>query len=194
MQEVVVGHGLVKESMAFARTVCASYQAGRKNHSRGLCVQGKPKIDNNPEIQYVGRVAEVATCIFLGLNPRKTLNWGAACDDGVDLTADGVAIDVKASNHPGATRLIWPVSKKHFMHKAADVLIFAKVPGDRLGRLGQGVSLVGWVAKTRFVAEAVTATGLRGIVDGTVFMDQKHLDDMTTLKQYIDETKKGRVA
>lgn len=183
MEEVFIGHHVVEKCMYFADLVCMSYKAGQKEVSRNLAVNGKPRIDQNRQIQAIGRMAEYAACLYLKIDPDRSLNWSAKCDDGSDFLFNGKSFDVKASNHPAASRLIWPVTKNHFLKSAADVFIFARVPTSRASKIGQVVELVGCVTKDRFIKEAITAKSIRGIVDGTLFMDKNTLDDMTTIWQ-----------
>lgn len=183
MRLITVGHLAVSKCEDFANRVCASYAAGMKEASRSLSVPGKARIDQDKKVQYVGRVAEYAACLYLGIDPLRSLNWSSQCDHGYDFNYMGKSFDVKASSHPAATRLIWPVSKKHFLHKAAQVFIFARVPSLGRTELGQVVELVGCVTKQRFVSEAITANGIKGLVDGTLFMSENSLDDVATLRQ-----------
>lgn len=179
--EVFVGHSIVDKCYKFADSVCKSYAAGRKEVSRNMQVPSKPRIDQDVEIQYTGRIAEYAACLYLGQDPERSLNWGVQCDNGYDFIFYGVSIDVKATNNPRATRLIWPISKNHLLKSASDVFIFARVLKEKRGRLGQAVELVGFVTKHRFISECQKAASIPGIVDGTLFIDEKDLDELSTI-------------
>lgn len=182
--DVVVGHLAVDKCEAFAGRVVDSYMAGRKKASQELAVQGKPRIDNDAQVQAVGRIAEYAMCLAAGIDPDKGLNWTSRCDSGFDLQlADRRTVDVKASSHPAARKLIWPVSKKYFLTKAADVLVLARVLKSRKEPLGQVVELVGWVSRKEFIGKHRLARSEPGMVDGTLYMLDTDLHPMEALLQ-----------
>ncbi len=126
-------------------------------------------------------------CLAAGIDPDKGLNWTSRCDDGFDLQLeDRRTVDVKASSHPAARKLIWPVSKKHFLTKAADVLVLARVLKSRKEPLGQVVELVGWVSRKEFIGKHRLARSEPGMVDGTLYMLDTDLHPMEALlKQKI---------
>lgn len=173
---IILSETIQSACYAFGHKVCLSYAFGKKETSRNMYVEGKPKIDQNRDIQTAGRMAEVAVCQLLDL-PINNLNWDDKCDRGYDLiTPYGATIDVKCSTHPRARKLIWPVSKNHFLDKAAKILVFCRV------HLSTGtVEIVGWVPRDKFIQEAETAVGVKGLVDGTRFMDQDKLFEPKTI-------------
>lgn len=191
MVEIVIGHRIVDKCTAFASHVCASYAAGRKEASRNLAVPGKPEIDQNEQAQYIGRIAEYAACLYLGGDPNLLLDWGTKCDKGVDFAIAGLTFDVKASGHPAASRLIWPMTKNHFLHAAASVFIFAKVPVEGKDTLGQVVELVGWTSRQNFIENAETSKDLKGMVNGTKFMHRANLLPMPDLLENIKQLSSG---
>ena len=170
---VIIENDWVKRCALFAKEVCASYAAGSKEHSRKLMLSGKPEIFNNPHVQMVGRIGEVASCLALRMNPVVELNWSDLCDDGKDFMLRRWSVDVKSTDHPRARRLIWPTTKQHFMDKAADILIFAKV--SMLDDGCADVDICGFIKKKDFLAICTHAKGERGIIDGTPYVDKSSL-------------------
>lgn len=166
--EITLTQEEMERCAEFGKRVVASYQNGSKENSRGLAIEGKPRIDGNAHVQTIGRMAELAFAKAFGIDP-DSLDWGERCDYGYDLKlSDGRTVDIKASDHPYASRLIWPVSKNHFLHKGADLLVFAKVKENT-------VELCGFAPKIFFIQNAVVARGERGIVDGTRYMSANKL-------------------
>lgn len=183
MSEVFVAHNLVDKCYAFGEKVVDSYQRGKKEASRNLALKGKPPIDADVEVQAAGRMAECAACIYLELDPIKELDWSSKCDGGYDFKMhNGIKVDVKASTHPHARKLIWPVTKVDFLEKAADVLLFAKVRLDKAQMLGVPVELVGWVFKDEFIQHhQIAESWERGMIAGTPYMLDKDLNDVERL-------------
>lgn len=186
MVNIFVGHALLDKSMEFARGVVASYLAGKKESSRNLGIKQKVPIYSDVQTQYVGRVGEVATCLYLELDPIKTLDWNAnRLDPGYDITLKNHhTIDVKSTAHPNATRLIWPLTKMRKLPFAADIFVFAKVLKKDGDKMGQIVQLVGCVAKQRFIDQKIVARAMPGLVDGTPYMPETSLDAMEKLLQF----------
>jgi len=169
----------VQMARRMAIDICEGYARGAKEESRVLAIQGKPRIDNDVQTQAAGRMAEIAACRYLGIDPIFALNWSSRCDTGADFVlSDTRRVDVKSSLHPRAQYLIWPVTKKHFMQDMADVMIFARVLDASIGR----VELVGWTNKDYFLAHHETANGLSGMIDGTPFVRAANLWDMGKLQ------------
>lgn len=179
---VIVNRELVSKSADFAKRVCASYIQGRKENSRRLVLNGKPEIYDNPHVQMIGRIGEIAGCVAFGLDPDNALNWSDECDSGHDFMLRKWSVDIKASDHPRARRLIWPASKEHFMAQAADILILALV------KLEDGVAdvdVAGYETKNDFIKKCRHAKGERGIVDGTPYMDKSDLKPVEDIIAYL---------
>lgn len=176
---VLIAHRMVERCEKFGQQVVNGYAAGRKKHSKSLAMNG---IASNVPVQSAGRMAEVAMCLYMGLDADTALNWKSKCDAGYDLRLpNGSTVDVKASTHPAARRLIWPASKVSFLHKAADILVFARVLPAQRNELGQIVHLVGWITKDRFIKQSTKAQNEYKISDGTVYIFESALDDMSVL-------------
>lgn len=185
MTEFVLGHLVVDRCQAFAEQVNRHWaQEQYKNVVTDLAV----KINNNIKTQYTGRIAEWAACMFFGGDPKRDLNWIMRPDRGVDFKIGKVTFDIKASDHPHASRLIWPVSKMHLLDRCAHVLLFAKVPPRET--IGQVVHLIGGITREGFIANAKRAQGNMGLVDGTMYMDQDQLLTMEELQNLITERNK----
>lgn len=177
MIRIILTVGQVDRAYKFAGAVCRSYAGRKKESSRRLAFN---KIDKNIAEQAAGRMAEMALCGLIELEEREALDWNTgATDRGHDLTAGGYTIDVKASTNPRATRLIWPVTKRHFFDKAAaDIFVFAKVTEP-------AVDLIGCVARGRFFREKRISTGKDGLIRGTWYMPEIELSDLHKLQDVI---------
>ncbi len=173
---VFVGHVAVNKCELFGHIICAGYNNGRK--STNLEIKSKPLIHSDPQMQYVGRVAEYAAALYFGLDPNAALDWKPNSDSGYDFKDQyGRTFDVKATRNIYAKRLIWPVSKIHKLQNAAQVFIFAKVYEHKRNDLGQVVDLVGWITKEEFIARAKKAVGRPGIIDGSLYVDENDLNE-----------------
>lgn len=166
----------------FGVAVCQSYAAGMKEWSKGLALEGREPIHNKPSVQALGRLCECAVCLYFKIG-CDVLDWSDTCDVGHDLMIGGVTIDVKGSSHPGAYRLIWPISKIEFMDKMADVLLFARLETN-LPRPGS-VVLEGWTTKEIFLRDHKRADPREPLDTGTPYMARKDLIDMTVLKGFL---------
>lgn len=134
----------------------------------------------------MGFIAESATCLYLGLDPAHELTWRTERPDGgFDIRCGTMTIDVKASEHPYASRLMWPVKKLDKLPGAADIFVLARVPKAMASREGQRVQLCGWVTRDEFILKHDKAAGIGGIVDGTPFMNQNSLYSMEQLVQHL---------
>lgn len=180
MTEIVLGHIIVDRCQAFADQINKHYAPGQ---NKFIPADLEVKIINNVKTQYTGRIAEWAACMFFGGDPKKQLNWIMKTDHGVDFKIGTVTFDIKASDHPHASRLIWPVSKMHLLDRCANVLLFAKVPPRE--PIGQVVHLIGGITRKGFIKNAKRAQGNRGLVDGTMYMDQDQLLTMEELQYLI---------
>lgn len=180
MENVFVGHVLIDKCKEKGHRKFKEY-GGKAN--RGFT---KPvDAERFRHMNTIGFIGECALCIYLGLDPNEELDWSAGRDAGFDLKAGGYTFDVKSSDHPGATRLMWPVKQKHKLPQAADILVMARVPYTKKEQLGQTVELVGWTTRDRFINLHWTARDIPRIADGTPFFNQKDLDSMEMLKQHL---------
>lgn len=186
MTNVFVGHKLVDKCEKKARDMVGGrWGVGNRHHTK------KYSKESLISMQAAGFIAECAMCIFLKLDPFEKLNWKITqADPGYDIKLDtGTTIDVKSSTHPGARRLIWPVRNVHKLPHAADILVLAIVPGGRRQPLGQTVTFKGYIERDRFIGMHWKAQGVRGIVDGSPYMDEKQLYNMDGLLQHAKDIK-----
>ena len=181
MTDVFVAHKLVDKCEKKARCIIKD-RGGRRNSKFTKLYDATKYL----EMHTAGLIAECAMCIYLGLDPYTELDWQTKrADGGHDLSCNGHTIDVKASNHPNATRLMWPVKNADALDDVADVLVFARVLATRREKIGQTVDLVGFVPGNTFRSAHWKANGLRGIVDGTPYMNEKDLYTIDQIRQHL---------
>jgi hypothetical protein len=165
----------------YGANVVAWYASGGSPRSKTLVVAGRPPIYDNPKVQALGRKAEVAACLILGINP-EIISWSTGADPGVDIYAGPFHIDVKASDHPKAKLLIWPVSKNHFIDESScNVLLF-------LREVSTGCfEAVGWVTMEVFIDQHVTASNHDpfNLTEGTFYMEEGNLWPVESLRASI---------
>lgn len=132
-------------------------------------------------------MAECGVSLFLGQDPHKSVNWDTSGrDNGYDLAIKNQHIEVKSSNSPYASRLMWPVTRVNELRTTPfHLFVFTRVLSSKSEPLGQPVDLAGWITKEKFMAHHWVANGLRGIIDGTPFMHEKQLDPIETLMKHI---------
>lgn len=191
MTDVFVGHMLVDKCFDRAKK-------SDKHHSRRLWTKGSISPEKRIEMRARGYIAECAVCLHLGGDPVTDLHWNPKkWDGGLDYRASGLSIDVKATDHPNAKRLMWPVKNIDKLQTAANLFIFARVLPSGRQQLGQIVDLVGWVTKERFINEHTKALCMPGIVDGTPYLNENHLDAMESLRLHLNNqnatTNKGEI-
>lgn len=162
---------------AFGRMVVEGYATGKKDKSKALSVPGKPTIHDNPEAQANGRLAELAFVRAAGF-PDDYLNWSDKCDRSYDIKLHNLTIDIKSSTNPRAKRLMWPVSKNHFIQDSADILVFVKLQTKDSTATAE---LAGWIGHHTFLAKAKTSDGTYNILEGTKYMDADELSDIRDL-------------
>ena len=99
---------------------------------------------------FPARLAEIAACIFYGIDPEK-LKWDAEKPDaGYDIKLNGWLVDVKSSEHPAARNVIWPLTDlDSFDRKNFNVLLGTKVIAEWDGALAW-VTLFGVIEKSEF--------------------------------------------
>lgn len=179
--EVFVGHKLVDRCFKFGTKQYKSSSRHNRNFTKT-----RTSLTKRVAMARAARVAECAVCLFMDQDPAKELDWQTKRSDaGFDMKSMGLTIDVKATDHPGASRLMWPIKAVSKLPTAADVFVFAKVLEKENTEMGQVVHLCGWVSRERFIKEHRKSYGLRGIIDGTPYMDEKNLDRLDTLKQHV---------
>lgn len=162
---VIVPYMWMKQCWAYGQQTVDAYKAGLNEQSRALARNG---IDTNIQVQTMGRVAEVAVCLWARLDPFAVLNWGNICDAGFDLVLAGFKFDIKASRN-NAQYLIWPITKNHlFDAKQFDALALVRVNDARC-------ELVGWIDKEIFRVHHDVAPDGHKLQPGTWFMHESGL-------------------
>lgn len=141
-----------------------------------------PTKEQQIQTSFVGKLAECATAIYLNLDCERDIDWGLGRDAGYDLKlCNGQTVDVKSSDHPAARRLIFPVKQIDKLQTAADIFVFAKVYTDRANEEGQPIILQGWVMRDDFIRYHWTAKDLKGLKDGTPYMNETELKNMSEI-------------
>lgn len=189
MTEILVPADLVKKCEAKARAAVKNNAAKRYRDKYSKGAQTKAK---NIDTMKAGFLAEVAMCIYLGLDPDDELTWRADRPDGgydIKFPYSGHTIDVKASTNVLASRLLWPVTKLDKLATAAEIFVFTRVPESKATPAGQVVELCGWVTKKEFISQHWKAKGINGIVDGTPYMNEKSLYSMEQIVQHLGDVK-----
>lgn len=185
METVLVAHKITDKCEKKANAIVKAYKRRppREQYSKGRLSYGRMA-----EINRFGFIAECAVCSYIGMDPNTAISWATKTPDaGHDIkTFNGATIDVKSSDHPAARRLMWPIKKLHKLPHAADIFVLARVSARMNQPLGQVVELVGWITKDKFMRLHWKANGLRGIVDGTPYLNEKELDDMGLLRQHLN--------
>lgn len=188
MTIIIVPEDLVKKCKRRAKEIDAHYtKLGLTNQ-----IHSKGKVSRSMRVNLFtfGTIAEVALCLYLGVDPEMPLmSTIGEVDGGVDITVNGHTIDVKASDNAFASRLMWPVKKMERMVDAADILVMAVVTPIEAETGTRSVDLRGWVTKQDFISQHFKAYKMNGIVDGTPFMNQKSLYSIEQLVQHIGHVK-----
>jgi hypothetical protein len=161
---VMLSDDLIAHSRRFGAAVVASYEAGDNPASRDVSSHGA---ESNAELQAHGRMAEIAFCLYAGLDPLTALNWRLRCDPGFDVVAFGVRWDIKATRR--GHYLIWPINKRHiFASKRFDTLALVRGEAPRF-------TLAGFTNKPFFAGEHQVATLGHCLDPGTWYMHDSEL-------------------
>ena len=181
---LLVSKCIAKASAAVKNNTAKKY---RDKYSKGMQSRS-----NNIETSSAAFIAEVAVCMYLGLDPENELTWKPERPDGgYDIKVYGksstqfTTIDVKASTHQFASRLMWPITKLSKLSTAADVFVLAIVCPNNQEDGGRFVSLRGWITRDEFIHQHFRAYGLTGIMNGTPYMDEKALYSMEQIVQHL---------
>jgi hypothetical protein len=188
MTEIIVDKKLVRKCKARAKAIAQFYaKTGRTNTSFSKGVYSKNKAIN---VYTFGTIGEVALLLFLGIDPEPYfLRSVEHSDGGVDVEVNGHTIDVKSSDHPFASRLMWPVKMIDKLPHAAENFVMARVAVAPTEDEGRVVRLVGWVTRDEFIAQHHKAYRISGIVDGTPYMNEKSLYSMDEIVQHLGRNK-----
>lgn len=184
MTDILVPANIVIKCRKKAKAVVknANAKGMKEKYSKGAISK-----DKQIEISTCGFVAEVAMCIYLGMDYLPILAaHHDKPDGGFDIKAGDKTVDVKASPNQYASRLMWPVTKMDKLPHAADVFVLAVVPPRPTPHPeGQPVRLAGWTTRDEFIAQHWKAQGISGIVDGTPYMNEKSLYSMEQIVQHL---------
>lgn len=136
-------------------------------------------IENNPEALLDARGAEVALCLYLGLDPMTAMLWQRHGDPGYDVRSPKPHFyDVK---HVFWHRrlLIWPVKKNNkFERYQFDRLVLVR------GHMPE-FEICGWATKDKFRAQRLTSGPGHKLPDvGTWHMDIDQLNDPALLRRW----------
>lgn len=161
--------------MAWAQRSVKGYADKEKEASRAYA---RPGIDTNPRYQALGRIGECAFCLYVHLSP-KVLDWGPDCDPGWDVKFREKVFDVKTST---TTKLIWPVTKNHFLEPPKADIFVAAHGRDWFYDDKPAVILLGWIPTLVFIREHKIAPPPDHFDPGTKYMDAEMLRDMRRLR------------
>jgi hypothetical protein len=159
----------------YGQEVVRSYAAGLNPASRAVSSHGA---ERDWDLQARAKMAEVACCLYFGIDPETALNWSQHCDSGFDLDWLGLRIDVKVM-HAGSSFLIWPVNKRHiFDSKRFDVFVLVE---ERLPEF----ALCGFMRKGDFRARKREAGEGHKLTPGTWFVERDKLDPIEELSLIV---------
>lgn len=150
--------------VAWGARSCGGYTRGEKN---GSLIYARPGIAQSVPHQAMGKMGECAFCLWVGLDPRKDVDWSPKLDPGWDFILNGAKVDVKAS----ATRkLMWPVTKNAFLPAAPfHFLVLVEVRNPPVCMIS------GFASKPEFIARHKIADGSTNLDAGTKYLDRQDL-------------------
>jgi hypothetical protein len=158
---------LVDRCIEWGRASKRGYREGKKEASRKYA---RPGIAESLDAQSMGKLGEVAFCLWANLDPLRELDWSPRLDPGFDLILNRARIDIKASN---TDCLIWPVTKNRRLDTApVDIFVLAEA------RQRPTIYLSGWITKKRFVAQHRQADEAHAFDTGTKFIHCSQLHRM----------------
>lgn len=169
-REVILPDDLVSLCEEHGRKIVEGYASGRNAASRAVSSHGA---ENDPILQAKGKMAEVAFCLWAGLDPIQNLNWSENVDKGFDVHFHNYKLDIKWIRS-GYHFLIWPVNKRRFyLDTRFGALVLVR--GD-----GPSFCIHKWITKAGFFCEKQIAPDpmQKGITPGTWFMEDKNLWDI----------------
>ena len=124
------------------------------------------------------KMAECAFCLWADIDVDR-LNWTAIPDDGSDVLWRSIRIDIKHSSHDAPRYCIWPRNKTHlFDGKQFDVIV-------QLFGIEPILTLQGWITKHEFRHLRKIAENVRGLDDGTRYVDTERLEPIETLVRFV---------
>jgi hypothetical protein len=177
--DIFIGHMMVERCEKWGYRMVDIYNSDKRKRGRSLQVSNT----RNLPTQAMSKMAEVAVCLYMDMDPITSINWGFLPDNGLDLRlTNGLTVDAKSSNNSYARRLIWPRSSAAKVHQAADVLVWSRVLPAHRTKLGQIVNLVGWIKRDRFIKQMIKAHNENNISDGTLYVWETALDNMDRLR------------
>lgn len=164
---------------AWAETSVDDYARGAKENSRRYA---RPGIDKSIPHQMMGKAAECAFCLHLGLDP-EILDWSPKPDPGWDVEQFGLRIDVKGSRTP---YLIWPVTKNGYLHQCkADIFVLVRQMGA-----SDLYEISGWTTVPYFIELHHVATARDRLDAGTKHMHFSDLPDIAIFCSVLESLKR----
>lgn len=111
------------------------------------------------EVQFCGKLAEVALCFYFGLQPSQTINLRPDCADHFDIPLGPIKIDVKGSYWPNAQLLSYSAGRilaglydtSPFTHLT---LVRGELPAEGETAVQE---LCGWMSKDDFTRKHLVA-------------------------------------
>ena len=155
----------ISRSEIYGHDVVAQYRA--RNNLASLAFSSHDA-ENDPVLQAHARMAEIALCVWAGIDPLQELNWSGRCDDGWDVKVSDTRFDVKATG-PRSQYLIWPIRKNSiFASKRFDSLALVRGEAARF-------EIAGHIPKALFATEHRVADEAHVLDTGTWYMHQSEL-------------------
>ncbi len=157
------------------RDRCVAFgKAAAKTEDEGATRSVEYRISNaSPaRLHTVGKAGECGMALMMNLDPEDAVNWDASrIDKGWDITnVAGRMIDVKSSDHPMATAMVWPLTKKR--NPDIDDFAFARVAKDL-----STADLVAWISEVHFWIKCqVAGPNHRKFLEGTHYIDQMDMN------------------
>jgi len=118
------------------------------------------------------KVGECGLALMMGLDPKVAVNWDASrTDKGWDITQlAGRQVDVKSSDNPYATALLWPLTRRR--NRDIDDFVFARV----LKSL-EAADMVAWISEVHFWMKChVAGPNHSKFREGTHYLDQTEMN------------------
>lgn len=160
----------IDRSQLWAERSVLGYERGEKENSRRYA---RPGIDRSVSHQFLGRAAECAFCLFLGIDPGADLDWSPRPDLGWDVERFGLRIDVKGTR---TAYLMWPVTKNGFLYQC-EAHVFALVRQIEPDLY----EMSGWLTLQEFIDRHHDATAQDRLDEGTKFLHARELPDIENL-------------
>ncbi|KYK50087.1 hypothetical protein A1D31_22510 [Bradyrhizobium liaoningense] len=167
----------VARGRQFGSDLVAHYAAGGSPQSRAR--SGDRGTEANPILQAQGKIGEIATAIYFGLDVETSVKWDISRPDpGFDITLrSGLRLDAKTTLPP--FKLCW---SRHindlYWQKQFDALVAVSIEE----RDWSCCHIEGWISKGGFFYQKQIANGANcGLERGTWFVDKAILSNISDL-------------